>query len=426
MLRAKTAIAVGVLLIVVLGPRAALATETEIAEPPANCPNATLPPPPVDSSEVPPSGVPSPEPLPVPEEAVGGERMGACGVIVPSGSPAVPTEVTSSTWILAELDSGDVLAAKNPHGRHRPASVIKVLTALVAIRQLDMSETITVTQADAGKEGSKAGLVPGVTYTVRQVLTGLLLQSGNDAAHALARKLGGPDRTLTRMNRLARELGALDTRAATPSGLDGPGMSTSAYDMALIFRAALQEPAFAEIVARHHAEIPGRPDGPPLQLYNDNDVLRNYPGALGGKTGYTNDARHTYIAAAERDGHKLVAVLLRGENHPLPLSQQATALLDYGFRLGADAQAVGQLESPQPASSTSRAPQQQAGMAEKVDSSGPPEASGSSLFGTVGGPLALLVTALVAVLGAVGVRQRRAKLAATRRDSAELTDDEHP
>ncbi|MDR7302625.1 D-alanyl-D-alanine carboxypeptidase family protein [Haloactinomyces albus] len=347
--------------------------------------------------------------------------MGECGVLTAPGAPTVPTKVASTTWILAELGSGNVLAAKNPHGRHRPASIIKVLTALVAIRQLDMTDTITITQADAGMEGSKAGLVPGVTYTVREVLTGLLLQSGNDAAHALARKLGGTQRTLARMNRLAHELGARDTRAATPSGLDGPGMSTSAYDMALIFRTAMRNPEFAEIVAMRYAEIPGRPDGPALKLYNDNDVLRNYRGALGGKTGYTDDARHTYIAAAERDGRRLVAVLMRGENRPDPLSQQATALLDYGFRLDEDAQAVGHLTPMASPTSTGETPEPQASVPEKTSS------SESSLFGTVGGPLALLTMAAVAVFGVLGVRQHRAKVAAAaRRNNAEVTDDDHP
>lgn len=346
--------------------------------------------------------------------------MGECGVVLPAGAPAVPAEVASSTWLLAELGSGDVLAAKDPHGRHRPASAIKVLTALVAIRELDMTDTMTATQADAGREGSKVGLVPGVTYTVRQVLTGLIMQSGNDAAHALARKLGGTERTLDRMNRLARELGARDTRAATPSGLDGPGMSTSAYDLALIFRAALQQPEFAEIVATRSTEIPGRPGGEPLKISSDNDVLMNYPGAFGGKTGYTDDARHTYIAAAERGGRRLVAVLLRGENDPVAMSKQTTALLSYGFRLG-EGGAVGRLvpaESPT-SSATETTNQQASTMEDKA-------ASGSSLFGTVGGPLTLLVMAGVVVLGIVALRQRRAKLAAAARGNSAKLPDDHP
>ncbi len=384
------------------------------------CRNATLPPPPVDSSEVPPPGVPSPTPLPVPTDPVGGPRMGACGVVVPERAPAPPAKVRSATWLLAELGSGDVLAAKNPHGRHRPASTIKVLTALVAIRELEMTDTLTVVQADAAIEGSKVGLVPGVTYTVRQVLTGLIMQSGNDAAHALARKLGGVDATVRKMNRLARELGALDTRAATPSGLDGPGMMTSAYDLALIFRAAMREPVFARIAATKVTTLPGRPGQPPMTISSDNGVLMSYRGAIGGKTGFTDDARHTYIAAAERDGRRLVAVLMRGENNPVGMTEQATTLLDYGFRLRDGADPVGTLvQQQEPTTSAEAAPQPVAG------STGEAAHTGAGLFGTVGGPLTLLVVAGAAIVGVVVLRRRRVKLAAAVRRRPEQYDD-HP
>lgn len=224
-------------------PSLAAAEARDHREAGAACSNATLPPSPVDSSEVPPPGEPTPDPLPVPDEPPGGERMGACGVVAPPQAPPPPPEVGAKGWVVAELGSGDVLAARNPHGRYRPASVIKILTALVAVRELELSDEITATRADAATEGSSVGLEPGVTYTARQVLTGLILQSGNDAAHALARELGGRRETVRRMNELARRLGATDTRAATVSGLDGPGMSTSAYDLALILRAAMANPS---------------------------------------------------------------------------------------------------------------------------------------------------------------------------------------
>lgn len=418
-LRAATTVALCALLTTLTGTVPGL-TSARAAPSPRSCRNATLPPPPVDSSEVPPPGVPSPEPLPVPTKPVGGPKMGSCGVVVAEGAPPPPRKVHAATWVLAELGSGDVLAAKNPHGRHRPASTIKVLTALVAIRELEMTDTITARRSDAAMEGSKVGLVPGVTYTVRQVLTGLIMQSGNDAAHALARELGGRAATLRKMNRLAHELGALDTRAATPSGLDGPGMSTSAYDLALIFRAAMRQPVFAEIAATKFAKLPGRPGQPPMTISSDNDVLMRYPGAIGGKTGYTDDARHTYIAAAERDGRRLVVVLMRGENQPVTMDQQVTALLDYGFLLPDKIDSVGTLNQPEPDDPTEAAPQEVAGSSEKAATE-----SGTSLFGTVGGPLALLAVASIAVLGVLGVRRRRVKLAASARNEQNRSD-EHP
>ncbi|SDP16096.1 D-alanyl-D-alanine carboxypeptidase (penicillin-binding protein 5/6) [Actinopolyspora xinjiangensis] len=369
-----------------------------------NCPNATLPPPPVDSSEEPAPGEPSPEPLPVPEEPIGGPGMGSCGPVVPPGAPAPPGQLSSAAWIVAELGSGRVLAAKNPHGRYRPASVIKILTALVAVRELDPSETITATRADAEVEGSSVGLEPGVTYTVRQVLAGLILQSGNDAAHALARELGGAEETVRRMNRLAGRLRAEDTRAATTSGLDGPGMSTSAYDMALILRAALDHPEFARPASAKRTQLPAPPGQPPLRIASDSDVMRGYPGAVFGKTGFTDDARHTRVVAAERNGRELVAVLLRGEHRPVDMSEQAAALLDYGFRLDGR-QAVGKLvarRAPEPSTTPTSVPVEAAQRSSEED---------GGRFGRFGvGFLVLLVLAVVTILAALRTHHARRRI----------------
>lgn len=270
---------------------AAPVTGGQPAEQPASC-FGVAPPPPEDTSERPRPGETSPPPLPVPQSPVGGPRMGECGQVLPPDAPAPPEQVHVGSWMLADLDSGAVVAAQDPHARQRPASCIKVLTALVALHDLKMDDTITATQQDADQEGSKVGIEPGQTYTVQQVLTGMLLRSGNDAAHALAAKVGGPEAMVDRMNALAREIGAHDTRTATPSGLDGPGMSASAYDLALIFRAAERNPEFARAVATREITLPGPPGQPPVQVTNDNDVLKKYPGAIGGKSGFTDDARH--------------------------------------------------------------------------------------------------------------------------------------
>lgn len=275
--------------------------------------------------------------------------MGGCGLVLPGGAPPLPANVTATSWLLADLDTGAVLAAKDPHGRHRPASTIKVLTALVTLRSLDLRKVVVATQADAAQRGSKVGIGPSGQYTVDQLLHGLLLQSGNDAAHALAMQFGGLPQALAAMNGLAAQIGALDTRASTPSGLDAPGMSTSAYDLALLFRLAMHDPTFAAIVRKRQVDFPGFAGRPGFVVSNDNSLLTGYPGALGGKTGFTNDSRHTYVGAAERAGRRLVVVLLRGEQQPIRMWEQAARMLDYGFALPRRAEPVGVLVDKAPA-----------------------------------------------------------------------------
>lgn len=392
------------------------ATQTQAAAPEtaaqsAVCPESTAPPPPEDTSEVPKPGEPNPPPLPVPPSPVGGPRMGACGEVLPQGAPSPPPQVQVAGWTLADLDTGNVLAAKDPHARERPASCIKVLTSLVAIKSLKMTDTITATQQDADQEGSKVGLAPGITYTVQQVLTGMLMRSGNDAAHALAMRLGGERAMVDRMNALADEIGAHDTRTATPAGLDGPGMSASAYDLALIFRQAMLHPEFAQAIGTRTITLPGPLGKPPLTVESDNDVLKKYPGALGGKSGFTDDARHTFIAAAQRGPRRLVAVLMRGENKP-PNHQydQAMRLLDYGFGLGTTPPVgeLGRRPAPPPP-----APREEAGTR---PASSP---SQDGLLGTVAAPVGLVIIAAGAVAVVLVQRRRRARTAGGK-------SDEHP
>jgi D-alanyl-D-alanine carboxypeptidase (penicillin-binding protein 5/6) len=277
--------------------------------------------------------------------------MGECGLVLPAGVPPVPADISATAWLVADLDSGKVLAAKDPHGRYRPASIIKTLLATVALRNLDLNTVVIGTQEDANADGTRVGIGPGGQYTNLQLMQALLMCSGNDAAHAIAAQLGGDEATVDRMNELAKQLHALDTRAATPSGLDGPGMSTSAYDMATIFREAMTIPRFAEIIHTQQIDFPGYPadpqipgdeDHPGFPIANDNRLLYDYDGDIGGKTGYTDDARQTYIGAAERGGHRLVVVLLKADVLPIRPPEQATRLLDWAFAMPAGA-AVGAL-----------------------------------------------------------------------------------
>jgi len=315
------------------------------------CPYKVVTPPAVDSSEVPESGDP-PAPLPVPAKPLGGDALSGCGIITAPGTPPVPDDVSAEAWVVADLDNGDIIAARDPHGRHRPASIIKVLVAMQSLRELPINKQVMGTSDDAAAEGTRVGVDKGGKYTVNDLLHGLLMHSGNDAAHALAVQLGGMDTALAKINDLAGKLGGRDTRAATPSGLDGPGMSTSAYDLGLFYRYAWQNAVFANVVATKTYDFPGHPrdgqeDSPGYELENDNQLLYNYPGALGGKTGYTDDAGQTFVGAAERDGRRLVAIMLRGTRLPIAPWEQAAHLLDYGFST-APGTKVGSLIDPDP------------------------------------------------------------------------------
>jgi D-alanyl-D-alanine carboxypeptidase (penicillin-binding protein 5/6) len=350
------------------------------------CPHRLRPPAAVDASEVPAPGSTTPPPVPVPAHPVGGDALGGCGLVLPAGAPPVPHGIDSAGWLIADLTDGTVLAAKDPHGRYRPASTIKLLLAQVALRDLDLDRVVDGTQADLDSEGDRAGVAPGGKYTVRDLLGGLLLVSGNDTANALARALGGTAAAVAKMNARAAELGAHDTRAATPSGLDGPGMSTSPYDLALILRGALADPRFQPLAARHEITFPGHPPLPvtttaiappvgevppggvaaarttvdanpsvaPYPLVNENLALIKFPGAVAGKTGYTDDAKKTYVGAVDRDGHRFVVVQMYGLNREDNLYwDQFQRLLDYGVALRG--KSVGRLGDAPAAATQTRA-----------------------------------------------------------------------
>jgi serine-type D-Ala-D-Ala carboxypeptidase (penicillin-binding protein 5/6) len=329
-------------------PAVAVSEPQPVASLTVGCAGQQVPPGPAADEE---EAQPAPAPLPWPPEPVGGPRMGTCDEVGLAGGP----EPNAAAWVLADLDTGAVLAARAPHARHRPASTLKVLTALVAVRSLNPDAMVAGTAEDQAIDGSKAGIGPGGQYTVRQLLAGLLLNSGNDAAHALSRAMGGDAAMVAAMADVARELGALDTRPATPSGLDGPGMASSAYDLALLFRVAMREPLFAETIGLRSIPFPGYGERPGFVLYNSSKLLARYDGAIGGKTGYTEAARHTLVGAAERDGRRLVVALVRGEQSPAPMWRQGADLLDWGFELPATTPALGRLVDTAPAPPTSPA-----------------------------------------------------------------------
>ncbi|WP_232663878.1 D-alanyl-D-alanine carboxypeptidase family protein [Pseudonocardia sp. TRM90224] len=357
------------------------------ALPPAagHCPGQEVPPAPAAVEE---TGPPVAA-LPWPDEPVGGTALGGCGDIGPAGVPAVG----AAAFVLADLDTGVVLAARAPHARHRPASTLKVLTSIVALQRLDLDSQVEGTVDDLAIDGSKAGIGPGTRYSVRELLEGLLLNSGNDAAAALARAIGGTPQMLTATSATARELGALDTRPTSPSGLDAPGMSASAYDLALLFRAAMHDERFTSLISLRTVPFPGWGEHPPFTLSNDSRMLSHYPGTLGAKSGFTDAARHTLVGAAERDGRRLVFALVRGEQRPTPMWQQAAALLDWGFTQPRDGTGFGRLvDAPPPLP----APAPGAPPAAATLAATPPVPLAGVLLG-VGGVLAMLAGALLLV-----------------------------
>lgn len=250
----------------------------------------------------------------------------------PVGSVPIP-DGPATAWIIADMDTGQVLAGRNENNTYAPASTIKTLLAQVILDEVPLDATIVADEADTLVECNCAGVFPGHTYTARQLLEGLLLVSGNDAANTLARMVGGTEAAVAKMNAKAVSVGAHGTSAGSPSGIDGPGINiwSTPHDLAVIFRSAMSYPAFAQIVAQPTAVFPTE-TGDRI-LVNQDELLHRYPGTLGGKTGFTDLARKTFVAAADRGGKRLVIAMMYGlivEGGPT-YWDQAGALLDWGF-----------------------------------------------------------------------------------------------
>jgi D-alanyl-D-alanine carboxypeptidase (penicillin-binding protein 5/6) len=275
-----------------------------------------------------------------PPTAVGGPQLASHAIVANSapGVPALPA-VPASGWLVADLDTGEVLAAGDAHGEYAPASTLKVLTALIVIPRLDPAKIITATSEEVAVDGTKVGVVPNHAYTVDMLLQGMLAVSGNDTARVLAGALGGDAAVETLMNAKAQELQAYDTHASSVTGLDAVGQHTSAYDLALIGRAGLDLPSFRKYVATTRSTFLGQ-GVPPFAIQNHNPLLGNYPGTYGVKNGYTDAARASYIGAAVRNGHHLIVTMIHANpDFRLP----ADALLDWGFAADGKVQPIGTL-----------------------------------------------------------------------------------
>ncbi len=272
--------------------------------------------------------------------------------------------LTAAEWLVADAGSGAILAAYRPHAQDLPASTMKILTALTVLPGLPPDRVVTVDENAPRVDGTKVGLVPGVGYTVRDLATAMLISSGNDATMALVQASGGTPAVLQRMNALARSLGATDTVAGDPTGLDSPGQVTSVHDLAVLGRAALDNPTVRSYLTIPRASLAGR-GGTRFEIQNHNALLRSYEGAIGVKNGYTIAAGATFVGAATRDGHTLIVALLRTAP---AYGKDARALLDWGFAHADTVTLVGYLANPRATAPASSGP---AGDRPSVSPAGP-------------------------------------------------------
>ncbi|SHG01001.1 D-alanyl-D-alanine carboxypeptidase (penicillin-binding protein 5/6) [Jatrophihabitans endophyticus] len=336
-------------------------------------------------------------------EPVGGTQLLGRGEVLPAGTKrsALPADITAQAWMVTDLDTGRVVAARDPHGRYQPASIQKVLTTVALLPVLPGPRTVTVSRRSADTEGSHAGLVAGGRYTVDQLFRGLLLVSGNDCAEALAAAAGGRAKTVALMNRTARALGAYDTYVQTPSGLDGWQQLTSAYDMTLFLRAALAQPRFAAYDRVAKSTLPFHDVVGKVTLYNQNqEFLTTVKGALVAKTGYTDAAQHTFVGAIERGGHRYGVVLLRAQRWPVDQWVQAKRLVSWARSLPATAR-VGTLATPARAEGDARA---------RATTAAPGATAAAAPTGGSSVPLwAQAAIAAVLLAGVLGLAQRMAR-----------------
>jgi serine-type D-Ala-D-Ala carboxypeptidase (penicillin-binding protein 5/6) len=292
---------------------------------------------------------PKPSPLPAAQSWVGGQNLIGTQVLadLEPGTPA-PPQPKAGAWLVADLNTRSVIAARRVHVPLAPASTMKIFTSLALAPRLDARTIYTAQDDDANVDGTKVGLVPGSRYTVDQLLHGLIMASGNDCANALGNLTGGQAQATALMQQEATKLGAFDTVVRTTSGLDAPGQASSAYDLALAGAAALDDPQLAKIMRTTAYTFPGAgkkigKGRAKFQIQSHNRLLRNMEGATGVKNGYTVAARGSFVGSATRGGHTYLAVVLRAEGNTWHESRD---LLEWAFRSGAQAQPVGRLVKP--------------------------------------------------------------------------------
>ncbi|MFO1423125.1 MAG: D-alanyl-D-alanine carboxypeptidase family protein, partial [Candidatus Competibacteraceae bacterium] len=263
---------------------------------------------------------------------VGGPALGQDG-----GRIYSQPEVAALSAVLMNPATGEVLFAKEPHLRLPPASTTKVLTALVALERLDPNARVVVSPQAASAPPSRIGLRAGEAALTQDLLYGLMLKSGNDAAETLAEAAGGSVFGFAElMNAKASQIGARNSHFMNPHGLPNDDHYATAYDLALIFRQAMNHPMFADIVRTRNAALRIESSQGPygdwrmVPVVNHNRLLGSYDGTLGGKTGFTLKARRCFVGEVDRGGVRLIVAVLNSPNSGA-LWHDARTLLDYGF-----------------------------------------------------------------------------------------------
>ena len=232
--------------------------------------------------------------------------------------------------VLMEASTGQVLMESAAHERLPMASTTKIMTALVALEHADLSQPVQISEKAVGVEGSSVYLKAGEILTMEQLLCALMLESANDAAAAIAIEIAGDIESFADlMNETAQRIGLTDTHFTNPHGLDNAEHYSSAYDLAMLARYALQNPDFARIVSTYKTSIPLGGDEGIRVLINHNKMLKYYDGTIGVKTGYTKRCGRCLVSAATRDGVTMIAVTLSAPDD----WRDHTAMLDYGFSL---------------------------------------------------------------------------------------------
>ncbi|MHC3468244.1 D-alanyl-D-alanine carboxypeptidase family protein [Streptomyces sp. 7R007] len=357
--------------------------------------------------------------------SVGGARLGQPGTQVDlgSGAPVLPKDITARSWIVADAESGEVLAAHNAHWRLAPASTMKMLFADTVLPKFPSTEKHKVVPSDLagmGAGSSMVGIKEGETYTVHDLWLGVFLRSGNDAVHVLSAMNHGVGNTVKEMNEHAQELQALDTHVVTPDGYDAPKQVSSAYDLTLIARSGLQKKDFRTYCSTVRAQFPGETKKnkkgktvrESFEIQNTNRLLAGdsdvsvYQGIAGVKNGNTTNAGATFTGVAERNGRVLLVTVMHPEkDEHNEVYKETSKLFDWGFAAAGKATPVGELVAPRGAARSSAQPGANAdsGQAggDAGDASATPSANASAGQRTGGMGIAFAITGgLLALLAA--------------------------
>ncbi|AGB40590.1 D-alanyl-D-alanine carboxypeptidase [Halobacteroides halobius DSM 5150] len=248
-------------------------------------------------------------------------------LVVSQSSLAVPN-ITARAAILIDGETGKILYRKNIHQQRAPASTTKIMTGILAIEEGELNDEVTASKRAAYEGGSSIYLTPGETLKLRELIYGLLVKSGNDAAIAIAEYIGGTvEKFAEMMNRKAKEIGALNTTFQNPNGLPNKEHLTTAYDLAQIARYALKNDFFAQVVSTRKKRISWPQHSWDRILTNTNKLLKRSKIVDGVKTGYTRAAGRCLVASATKDGQQLISVVLKSGS----MWNESLRLLNYGF-----------------------------------------------------------------------------------------------